>query len=106
MAGADRATLPGTMEWRRQSEWQASGIPITDDHRDLLENIAWGKPSFEKEIQLSARLNNGTEDLGGRRGFRLDLFSALARDFEFPFYNKHPLQGAIHDDPYVIRADR
>jgi LDH2 family malate/lactate/ureidoglycolate dehydrogenase len=40
LAGADSATLPGTMEWRRQSEWGKSGIPIADDHRDLLDNIA------------------------------------------------------------------
>ena len=40
MAGADVAALPGTLEWRREAEWAAAGIPITDDHRDLLETIA------------------------------------------------------------------
>jgi LDH2 family malate/lactate/ureidoglycolate dehydrogenase len=40
MAGADISALPGTLEWRREAEWTTAGIPITDDHRDLLETIA------------------------------------------------------------------
>ncbi len=40
MAGADVSALPGTLEWRREAEWTTAGIPITDDHRDLLETIA------------------------------------------------------------------
>ena len=40
MAGTDEAALPGTMEWRRESERQQTGIPLPDDHRDQLLQIA------------------------------------------------------------------
>ena len=40
LAGADVSALPGTLEWHREAEWTTAGIPITDDHRDLLETIA------------------------------------------------------------------
>jgi LDH2 family malate/lactate/ureidoglycolate dehydrogenase len=40
LAGAEIAAVPGTLEWRREAEWASEGIPITDDHRDLLEMIA------------------------------------------------------------------
>ena len=40
MAGTDAAALPGTLEWQREREWRQSGIPIPDDHRELLDGIA------------------------------------------------------------------
>jgi LDH2 family malate/lactate/ureidoglycolate dehydrogenase len=40
MAGTDVAALPGTLEWHREREWRQSGIPIPDDHRELLDGIA------------------------------------------------------------------
>ncbi len=40
MAGLDETALPGTMEWRREKERRTSGIPIPDDHRLQLEEIA------------------------------------------------------------------
>jgi LDH2 family malate/lactate/ureidoglycolate dehydrogenase len=40
MAGTDAAALPGTMEWRREKEWCETGIPLPDDHRALLDEIA------------------------------------------------------------------
>ena len=38
--GTDAAALPGTVEWRRENKWVTAGIPIPDDHRELLEGIA------------------------------------------------------------------
>ncbi|NKB69009.1 MAG: hypothetical protein GKR89_18225 [Candidatus Latescibacteria bacterium] len=40
MAGTDAAALPGTLEWQRERQWRQSGIPIPDDHRQLLDDIA------------------------------------------------------------------
>ncbi len=40
LAGAEIAAVAGTLEWRRETEWGTEGIPITEDHRDLLEMIA------------------------------------------------------------------
>jgi len=28
------------MEWRRENEWRETGIPLPDDHRELLGEIA------------------------------------------------------------------
>jgi LDH2 family malate/lactate/ureidoglycolate dehydrogenase len=35
--GHDRADLPGALEWEREREWAAEGIPIGREHRDRLE---------------------------------------------------------------------
>lgn len=40
MAGTDTAAVPGTLEWQREAKWAASGIPIPDDHREMLDAIA------------------------------------------------------------------
>ena len=40
MAGTAEAALPGTLEWRRERQWRQSGIPIPDDHRTMLEELA------------------------------------------------------------------
>jgi LDH2 family malate/lactate/ureidoglycolate dehydrogenase len=40
LAGTDVAAVPGTLEWRREQDWAVAGIPIPDDHRDALEEIA------------------------------------------------------------------
>jgi L-2-hydroxycarboxylate dehydrogenase (NAD+) len=40
MAGTEQAALPGTLEWLREREWRGTGIPLPDDHRELLDRIA------------------------------------------------------------------
>ena len=40
MAGTDVAALPGTLEWQREREWATTGIPIPDEHRQMLEMVA------------------------------------------------------------------
>ena len=40
MAGTDVAALPGTLEWQREREWLSTGIPIPDEHRQILETVA------------------------------------------------------------------
>jgi len=40
MAGTDAAALPGTPEWRREQEWSVAGIPMADEHRDMLHEVA------------------------------------------------------------------
>ena len=40
MAGTEQAALPGTLEWLREREWRGTGIPLPDDHRELLDSIA------------------------------------------------------------------
>ena len=38
--GYDRAELPGGPEWQRERDYAAAGIPISDQHRQSLEEIA------------------------------------------------------------------
>ncbi len=40
ITGAGVAALPGTLEWRREQACRTGGIPIPDDHRKLLEQLA------------------------------------------------------------------
>ena len=40
MRGTDEAALPGTMEYRRENERRVGGIPIPEDHREMLEGVA------------------------------------------------------------------
>ena len=40
MSGTDTAALPGTLEWRREHACETEGIPIPDDHQQMLEEIA------------------------------------------------------------------
>ena len=40
MAGTDAAALPSTLEWHREREGRQTGIPLPDDHRQLLDGIA------------------------------------------------------------------
>ena len=39
MPGMSRAELPGGMEWQWEKENERDGIPIRDDHREILERI-------------------------------------------------------------------
>ena len=38
--GFDRAELPGGLEWERESTYGRDGIPVGDDHRERLEEVA------------------------------------------------------------------
>lgn len=40
IGGTDRAELPGSLEWKRTRKWSENGVPIPDDHAELLEQIA------------------------------------------------------------------
>ena len=40
MRGTDEAALPGTMEYRRENERRVGGIPMSEDHREMLEGVA------------------------------------------------------------------
>ncbi len=40
IGGTDTAALPGTLEWRRERACETEGIPIPDDHQEMLEEIA------------------------------------------------------------------
>ena len=40
MRGTEQAALPGTLEWRRERERKETGIPLPDDHREMLDAIA------------------------------------------------------------------
>lgn len=40
MSGTDETSLPGTPEWRREERYRRDGIPVAEDHQELLENIA------------------------------------------------------------------
>ena len=40
MRGTDEAALPGTMEYRRENERRVGGIPMPEDHREMLEGVA------------------------------------------------------------------
>lgn len=40
MPGLTRADVPGSLEWQREQARTQSGIPLTEDHRDLLQRIA------------------------------------------------------------------
>ena len=40
LPGCDRAELPGGLEWRREREYAEEGIPVGDETRDRLEEIA------------------------------------------------------------------
>ncbi len=40
MAGTDAAAVPGTLEWQREVAWSTEGIPVPEDHRELLDGIA------------------------------------------------------------------
>ena len=40
MAGLAEAALPGTKEWRREQERPTTGVPIPDEHRQQLEEVA------------------------------------------------------------------
>lgn len=40
MAGTEAAALPGTLEWRRERACETEGVPIPDDHREMLEQLA------------------------------------------------------------------
>jgi LDH2 family malate/lactate/ureidoglycolate dehydrogenase len=39
-AGSDRATLPGRLEWEREREWAAEGVPVGPRHREELAEVA------------------------------------------------------------------
>ena len=39
-AGTERATLPGRLEWEREREWAATGVPVGPRHREELAEIA------------------------------------------------------------------
>ena len=39
LPGHDRAELAGGMEWQWEREHREIGIPMTDDHRDLLQQV-------------------------------------------------------------------
>ena len=38
--GYDRAELPGGLEWQRERDYGRDGIPVADDHRQSLEELA------------------------------------------------------------------
>ena len=40
LPGYDRAELPGGLEWRREREYAEEGIPVGDETRRSLEEIA------------------------------------------------------------------
>ncbi len=40
MAGTDASALPGTLEWRRERACESNGVPIPNDHQEMLEQIA------------------------------------------------------------------
>lgn len=40
MPGLASAEVPGSLEWQREREREQSGIPLTADHRDVLQRIA------------------------------------------------------------------
>ena len=40
MRGTEQAALPGTLEWRREHEHKEMGIPLPDDHREMLDAVA------------------------------------------------------------------
>lgn len=46
MPGLDSAELPGSLEWQRENAWRVAGIPITEDHKMLLQSVAdeWTLP--------------------------------------------------------------
>lgn len=56
MPGYERATLPGVLEWEREREWSAAGIPLDNDHIELLEAIA-----RELGIELPTGLNANSD---------------------------------------------
>ncbi len=40
MPGLTRADVPGSLEWQREQTRQKSGIPLTEEHLDLLRRVA------------------------------------------------------------------
>ena len=40
MPGQASAEVPGSLEWQREQTREQSGIPLTEDHLDLLQRIA------------------------------------------------------------------
>ena len=40
VAGTERATLPGRLEWERERRWAAEGIPVGGRHRAELSAVA------------------------------------------------------------------
>lgn len=40
MPGLDRAAVPGSLEWEREQAWRVDGIPISEDHKTLLQSVA------------------------------------------------------------------
>jgi len=40
MPGLNSAELPGSLEWEREKVWRVAGIPITEDHKMLLQSVA------------------------------------------------------------------
>ena len=63
LPGHDRAELAGGMEWQWEKEHREIGIPITDEHRDLLEQVgdSVDVPSPFGQFE-DARFDNREED--------------------------------------------
>ena len=63
LPGHDRAELAGGMEWQWEKEHREIGIPITDEHRDLLEQVgdSVDVPSPFGQFE-DARFDDGEED--------------------------------------------
>ena len=40
MPGLTRADVPGSLEWQREQARTQSGIPLTEEHLDLLRRVA------------------------------------------------------------------
>ena len=40
MPGLSSAEVPGSLEWQREQEREKSGIPLTEEHLDMLKHIA------------------------------------------------------------------
>jgi LDH2 family malate/lactate/ureidoglycolate dehydrogenase len=40
LPGYDRADLPGNLEWEREREWRALGVPVGRDHQQVLDGMA------------------------------------------------------------------
>ncbi|MFT5369218.1 MAG: LDH2 family malate/lactate/ureidoglycolate dehydrogenase [Candidatus Latescibacterota bacterium] len=40
MPGLPSTELPGSLEWQHEQEWRVEGVPISEDHKTLLESVA------------------------------------------------------------------
>lgn len=40
MPGLPTAELPGSLEWQREQTWRVEGVPLAEDHKDLLASVA------------------------------------------------------------------